>query len=186
MCVCVLCIFLSRTSVKGQATAVDTSYSSSPLVISAPELLQSLCLFFQTQLPRTRGEQERGQAPGRRGVEGKKGGNRVGGSEDFFVRSSSCMLELQYSKRVVNTSHSKLQPLLYLPMPLFSSLISSSSTSFFIWVRQIVASLSASLESITLFGASIRFMDTEDIWCHRCYISYFIIPRQICCWWCSS
>lgn len=39
---------------------IDTSPFSSSLVIPAPDLLQLLCLFFQTQLLRTGGERERG------------------------------------------------------------------------------------------------------------------------------
>lgn len=89
MCVFVLCIPLSITTAKGQATAVDTSPFSSP-----PDLLQSLPLFFQTRLPWAGGERERGYAPERGGMEGWKKEKKGGGSEGSFVRSSSCILVL--------------------------------------------------------------------------------------------
>lgn len=98
LCMCALCVPLSITTAKGQATAVDTSTllpSAHRLSLSALDLLQSLRLFFQTRLLRIGGERERGQAPERRGMEGwRKNENREGGSEGSFVTSKSCILVL--------------------------------------------------------------------------------------------
>ena len=65
---CALCLSMSITTVKGRATAEDT-LTLLPSAHRLSFLLLTFCirLFFQTQLPKTGGEQERGRAPERRG-----------------------------------------------------------------------------------------------------------------------
>lgn len=81
--VCALCPSV-HSQCKGSGNGgrhVDTSpLERRCLSLSAPDLVQSLRLFFQTRLPRTEAEGERGQAPERTGMKGwrTKGSRGVG------------------------------------------------------------------------------------------------------------